>query len=229
MCPWVHTPRASQGPGHGLFLCSLFTIWRVLQQVWEQSAVPAQGTDLAQLLPQFLPSNGPLLGIPQVPPLEMKLQNTGRLWRKTNHIKRGSRKIFPKLFILRNWKAFRGEERWCSCSVLSHLLNLLRLAAANAAGLMDLWFDFIASWYFYSLKDTLALKMHPWSPVLAQQKIVSAVSNWRSCTFIVHFLLSSLFVLYLLASVEATDSLWLWNSTHPVHELVSFNSKCVKL
>lgn len=162
MCAWVCVPRAPQGPGPALFLCSLFTACKEFcTQVWEQPAVPTQGTDLSRLLSLFLPSNSPLLGIPQV---EMKLQNIERLLmlrEEDESHQKGQQVAIPKTVHSQKLKSFRGRGGVVLALFLAIFLNHLQLATANATGLMDLWLDFIASWYFYSLKDTLALKTHP--------------------------------------------------------------------
>lgn len=54
-------------------------------------------------------------------------------------------------------KKFWRKRKGCVLALfLAIFRNHLQMAATNPAGLMDLWFDFIASWYFYSLKESTA-------------------------------------------------------------------------
>lgn len=86
------------------------------------------------LLLPFLPSNGPLLGIPQVPPLKMKEQNTARLWMPWEEDKtyqKGQQVDSPKAETEKLWGQRRGRV---PSLFLAIDLSRLWLAPDNAAG-----------------------------------------------------------------------------------------------
>lgn len=178
---------------------------------WSESVYAVLSTSPGQSL-LFLPSNGPLLGIPQVSPLKLKQQNIARFWMpwmedKTDQT--GQQVDIPKVETEKLW----GEKRGC---VLSPFLGIF-LGPWQCCWGMDLCFDFRASWCFYSLKDILALKTDPWIHGLAKQKTVSTA---RTST--VHFLLWFPICLSCWHQLKTERT---WSLVHPVCELVLFSSK----
>lgn len=180
---------------------------------WSESVYAVLSTSPGQpLLLLFLPSNGPLLGIPQVSPLKMKQQNIARLWMpwvEDKTYQKGQQVDIPQVETEKLW----GERRGC---VLSLFLGIF-LGPWQRCWVMDLCFDFRASWCFYSLKDILALETDPWIPVLAKQKTVSTA---RTST--VHFLLRLPVCLSCWYQLKPEMT---WSLVQPVCELVLFSSK----